>query len=44
MLRRLALSILKSDATIKDNIRGKRLAAEWCLNKMEDIRVEFQAG
>ncbi len=29
MLRRLALSILQKDTTVKDNLRGKRLRAGW---------------
>jgi predicted transposase YbfD/YdcC len=29
MLRRLALSILQQDTTVKDNLRGKRLRAGW---------------
>lgn len=44
VFRRLALSILKSDTTIKDNIRGKRLTAGWNLNKMKDILLAFQAA
>jgi predicted transposase YbfD/YdcC len=42
--RRLALSILKSDTTVKDNIRGKRLTAGWDLNKMKSILLAFQAA
>lgn len=44
VFRRLALSILKSDTTIKDNIRGKRLTAGWNLNKMKGILLAFQAA
>lgn len=44
VFRRLALSILKSDTTIKDNIRGKRLTAGWNLNKLKDILLAFQAA
>ena len=44
VFRRLALSILKSDTTIKDNIRGKRLTAGWNLNKMKAILLAFQAA
>ena len=43
-LRRLALSILKSDPTIKDNIRGKRLIAGWDLNKLKGLLLAFQAA
>jgi predicted transposase YbfD/YdcC len=43
VFRRLALSILKSDTTIKDNIRGKRLTAGWNLNKLKGILLAFQA-
>ncbi len=44
VFRRLALSILKSDTTVKDNIRGKRLTAGWDLNKMKGILLAFQAA
>lgn len=44
VFRRLALSILKSDTTVKDNIRGKRLTAGWNLNKMKGILLAFQAA
>jgi len=43
VFRRLALSILKSDTTVKDNIRGKRLTAGWNLNKLKGILLAFQA-
>jgi len=43
VLRRLALSILKSDTTIKDNVRGKRLTAGWNLEKMKALLSAFQA-
>lgn len=43
VFRRLALSILKSDTTIKDNIRGKRLTAGWNLNKLQGNLLAFQA-
>lgn len=42
-LRRFSLSILKSDRTIKDNVRGKRLLAGWNLNNLEGILLGFQA-
>ena len=42
--RRLALSILKSDTTVKDNIRGKRLIAGWNLEKLKGILLAFQAA
>ena len=41
--RRLSLSILKSDTTIKDNVRGKRLLAGWNLNNLKKILSAFQA-
>lgn len=44
VFRRLALSILKSDTTVKDNIRGKRLTAGWDLDKMKGILLAFQAA
>lgn len=44
VFRRLALSILKSDTTVKDNIRGKRLTAGWNLDKMKGILLAFQAA
>jgi predicted transposase YbfD/YdcC len=43
IFRRLALSILKSDTTIKDNIRGKRLLAGWNLDNLKSILSAFQA-
>lgn len=43
VLRRLALSILQQDTTVKDNIRGKRLTAGWDLSKLEGILLAFQA-
>ena len=42
-LRRLALSILKSDTTIKDNVRGKRLMAGWNLENLKGILTDSQA-
>lgn len=42
-LRRFSLSILKSDRTIKDNVRGKRLLAGWNLNNLKGILLGFQA-
>lgn len=44
IFRRLALSILKSDTTIKDNVRGKRLLAGWNLDKLKGILLAFQAA
>jgi len=43
IFRRLALSILKSDTTIKDNVRGKRLLAGWNLDNLKGILLAFQA-
>lgn len=43
VLRRLALSILKADTTIKDNVRGKRLITGWDLEKMKTLLLAFQA-
>ena len=40
--RRVALSILKSDTTIKDNLRGKRLTAGWDLQKLKGMIAAFQ--
>lgn len=42
-MRRLALSILKSDRTIRDNVRGKRLRAGWNLDNLKGILLAFQA-
>jgi len=42
--RRVALSILKSDTTIKDNVRGKRLTAGWDLEKFRGMIAAFQAA
>jgi len=41
-LRRLALSILKSDTTINDNVRGKRQIAGWNPGNPETILNGFQ--
>jgi len=41
--RRLALSILKSDTSIKDNVHGKRLRAGWNPENLEKILTAFQA-
>ena len=41
-LRRLALSILKSDTTINDNVRGKRQVAGWNPRNLETILQGFQ--
>ena len=43
IFRRLALSILKSNNTIKDNVRGKRLLAGWNLDNLKGILSAFQA-
>jgi predicted transposase YbfD/YdcC len=43
LFRKLALTILKKDTTIKDNIRGKRLRAGWNLNDLKKILLAFQA-
>lgn len=43
VFRRLALSILKADTTIKDNVRGKRLLAGWNLDNLKSILSAFQA-
>ena len=40
--RRLALSILKADTTIKDNVRGKRLLAGWNTDNLHKILTGFQ--
>ncbi len=42
-LRRFSLSILKSDTTLKDNVRGNRLLAGWNLDKLKGILLDFQA-
>jgi hypothetical protein len=47
-LRRLSqlyqiLAILKSNTTLNDNIRGKRLLAGWNLNNLKSIPLGFQA-
>lgn len=42
-LRRLSLSILKSDTTLNDNIRGKRLLAGWNLDNLKGILLGVQA-
>ena len=41
--RRLALSILKADTAINDNVRGKRLLAGWNPENLENILTGFQA-
>ena len=43
VFRRLALSILKADTTVKDNVRGKRLIAGWNLDKLKGILLAIQA-
>lgn len=42
-LRRFSLSILKSDTTLQDNVRGKRLLAGWNLDNLKGILLGFQA-
>jgi len=39
--RRMALSILQRDTTIKENIRGKRLRAGWSASVLEKIYTGF---
>ena len=39
-----ALSILKMDTTIKDNVREKRMIAGWDLTKLEGTLLAFQAA
>lgn len=41
--RRLALSILKSDTSINDNVSGKRQLAGWNPDNLEKILSSFQA-
>jgi predicted transposase YbfD/YdcC len=43
MLRRLALSILRKDTSIKDNLRGKRLRAGWDDEVLLKILTGFSA-
>ena len=40
--RRVALSILKMDTTVKDNIHGKRMRAGWDTRNLESILQCFQ--
>ena len=42
-LRRLALSILKQDTTIKDNVRGKRKRIGWNPDKLHTVLAKFTA-
>ena len=44
VFRRFALSILKNDTTIKDNIRGKRRLAGWNVNYVKGILLALQAN
>ena len=44
MFRRLALTILKQDTTVKDNVRGKRLRAGWENAVLEGILTGFQGN
>jgi hypothetical protein len=41
--RRMALTILQRDTTIKENIRGKRLRAGWDESVLDDIYAAFAA-
>ena len=41
--RRMALTILQRDTTIKENIRGKRLRAGWDENVLTQIYAGFTA-
>jgi hypothetical protein len=41
MLRRLALSILQQDASVKDSLRGKRLSAGWDERALLTILASF---
>ena len=41
--RRMALTILQRDTTIKENIRGKRLRAGWDENVLDQIYAGFTA-
>jgi predicted transposase YbfD/YdcC len=43
MLRRLALSILRKDTSVKDNLRGKRLRAGWDDQVLLTILTGFSA-
>jgi predicted transposase YbfD/YdcC len=42
--RRLSLSTLKSDTTVKDNVRGKRLLAGWNLNNLKTFLSAIHAN
>ena len=42
-MRRMALTILQRDITIKENIRGKRLRAGWDENVLDQIYAGFTA-
>jgi predicted transposase YbfD/YdcC len=44
MLRRLALSILRKDTSVKDNLRGKRLRAGWDDEVLLKILTGFSAN
>jgi predicted transposase YbfD/YdcC len=41
LLRRLALSILQKDTSVKDNLRGKRLRAGWDEKTLQTILTSF---
>lgn len=43
-IRRLALSMLKRDTTIKDNIRGKRKRIGWNPQRLEQLILGFSAN
>jgi predicted transposase YbfD/YdcC len=44
VLRRLALSILQQDTTVKSSIRGKRLQAGWNTDILEGILTSFDGN
>ena len=44
IFRRMALTLLKQDNTIKENVRGKRLRAGWDEQVLEGIFSNFQAA
>jgi predicted transposase YbfD/YdcC len=43
LFRKLALTILKNDTPINDNIRGRSLCTGWNLNDLRKILLAFQA-
>lgn len=40
-IRRLALNILQSDTSVRDNLRGKRLRAGWDETVLDHIYTAF---